>query len=64
MPSKKYTAIKLRGFDYWIWFETIKIQFNEQVIGKEGWGKNGSLTEIDIERDQVEGKITSNTLQL
>ncbi len=63
MPSKKYTAVKVSGLDHWVWFETQKIQFNNRVIGKEGWGKGGSFTEIDVDANQVEGRITSETLQ-
>lgn len=60
----KYIAIKLKAFDYWLWFEIKKVKRENGVfIGKEGWGDGGNLTEININEDLIEGEITSETLQ-
>lgn len=61
---KKYTAIKLKGFNYYVWFETEKtINELSVFIGKEGWGKGGTLTNIKCSSNQIESYIYSDELQ-
>lgn len=61
---EKYTAIKVKGFSYWIWFEDEKItDENGKFVGKAGWGKGGAFTNIEIDRYEIVGLIKSDTLQ-
>lgn len=61
----KYTAIKLKCFNYWIWFETEECQSNTfTFIGKEGWGKGGAMIkELEVDLNLLEGQFTTDTLQ-
>jgi len=59
----KYIAIKVRGMDHWLWFKREMANIsNGQFVGKEGWGKDGSLTEIKVSESLIEGLIDSETL--
>lgn len=61
---KKYIAIKLQGFDHWIWFETAKTKREHgEFEGRHGWGKAGAFTEIKTQARLIEGEIFSDTLQ-
>lgn len=60
----KYIAIKVKHFNYWIWFEISKTsKENCCFIGKKGWGKGGAYTSININENNIEGEINSDTLQ-
>lgn len=64
MEELKYIAIKPRGFNFWIWFETKKTVRNLGVFcGENGWGKGGTLTNIKIRESEIEGEIYSKELQ-
>ncbi len=61
---KAYIAVKLKGFQYWVWFKDENVtELNHTFVGKEGWGKGGTLTNIDVSQDLIEGIITSQELQ-
>lgn len=62
--DKKYTAIKLKGFDYYIWFETEKI-INDLglIMANNGWGKGGARTDIKCYEREAEAFIYSDELQ-
>jgi len=60
----KYIAIKVKGINHWIWFEKEKaIRQGGNFIGDAGWGKDGAYTSITISESQIEGEITSDSLQ-
>ena len=60
----KYVAIKIKGFDHYIWFQKSKtIRENGNFIGIEGWGKRGAFTEITIAESEIIGEIKSAELQ-
>ncbi len=63
--SLKYMAIKVVGQHNWLWFEVSKttLTADYMFIGNEGWGKNGSVTNIEISEDLIEGVIYSEALQ-
>lgn len=60
----KYVAIKIKGLDHWLWFEQKEV-INDEIKfkGKNGWGKNGALTSIEINKSSIEGYIYSDILQ-
>lgn len=44
----KYIAIKVKGLDFWLWFENDPEHYsNEQgkITGIKGWGRNGNYIE-------------------
>ena len=62
--DERYIAIKLTGLDHWLWFEEEKTSEEKGVfIGKTGWGKGGAFTEIEVNSDEIIGRINSDTLQ-
>ena len=64
MEATKYTAIKIKGLDHWLWFDINKVTVKQnRFIGLAGWGKDGNYTEIDIDTNEIVGRIMSDTLQ-
>lgn len=64
MSEPKFIAIKVQGIDHWVWFEKIKVtEGATHFEGTEGWGKYGALTNINVKKSQIEGRIESDTLQ-
>ena len=62
--DKKYTAVKPKGFGYYIWFETEKTTPNlGMFIGTQGWGKRGALTDIKCRASEIDSFIYSDELQ-
>ena len=60
----KYIAVRLRGSQVWFWFDLNKVEErNGRFIGKEGWGKGGALTSVDVPLSDISGKMFSNSLQ-
>ena len=60
--KQKYIGIKLNGMSHWLWFET-KETYSEggNFVGSNGWGKNGSLTNIVVKEHEINGVIYSDT---
>lgn len=59
-----YIAIKVRDFDYWLWFEESNVKEDSGIfVGKKGWGKGGHYTEIEIPISEIIGKMRSEVLQ-
>lgn len=62
--TTKYIAIKVKGLNHWLWFDTTKVTRDSGIfIGKGGWGKSGAFTEIKIEERYISGEIESTDLQ-
>lgn len=62
--NTKYIAIKIKGFDYYLWFEQSKvIEGLGCFIGKEGWGHHGAFTNIKVELSEIAGFVYSDELQ-
>ena len=60
----KYTAVKLKNLPHWVWFKTENLTTEAgRLVGKTGWGLEGALTDIDVDADLEEGRITSEELQ-
>jgi len=60
----KYKAIKLKHFNYWIWFKTSEINTSGLTFkGANGWGKSGARTTISVPAYMIEGSIDSEELQ-
>ncbi len=62
----KYIAIKVSGINHWFWFENEKVSRHNikgTFIGKDGWGRGGALTNLEIPESQIEGEIESEDLQ-
>ena len=62
--TNKYIAIKVKGINHWFWFNTDKvIRENDYFIGNEGWGESGAFTSIKVKETEIDGEITTSTLQ-
>lgn len=60
----KYIAIKVRGLNYWLWFEADKTKLEDgEFFGEYGWGKDGAKTSISVSSFEITGKIYSDELQ-
>lgn len=60
----KYVAFKVEGINHWLWFETEKVtRQNGKVVCRDGWGKGGTYTNLDIDESCVEGRLDSEELQ-
>lgn len=60
----KYIAIKVDGFDYWLWFDVAKVKEDSiRFIGKDGWGAHGARTDIDVSVSLIRGRIESESPQ-
>ena len=60
----KYIAVKLKGLNHFIWFRTSKVITSLGCfIGKNGWGKNGALTNLKCYEKDIEAYIYSDELQ-
>ncbi len=64
LPTAKYTAIKPKGFPYWLWFQTDKVTRESYTFtGTGGWGRGGANTNISIPESSIEAEMTSSDLQ-
>ena len=62
--SSKYTAIKLKSFSHWLWFETdIVLEKQGEFACENGWGAHGARTSIRVDSDEIVGRIQSDELQ-
>ncbi len=62
--QRKYVAIKPKGFAYYIWFKTENVIYDLGCfIGKDGWGKDGALTNIKCSGTEIDSYIYSDELQ-
>ena len=62
--SSKYIAIKVSGMNHYLWFETEKVtEENNVFVGKQGWGKGGAFTEIEVNVSEIVSRIQSDTPQ-
>jgi hypothetical protein len=60
----KYIAVKLIGFDHWLWFLLSDVVETElHFKGTNGWGKGGALTALHVPKNLIEGRIESDSLQ-
>ena len=61
---RKYIAVKVKGISHWFWFlsENVTRQ-NGQFVGKDGWGKGGAYTNLDVKESCIEGELNSEKLQ-
>lgn len=63
MKNCEYVAIKVKGLPNWLWFKTKNISETDSIFeGVDGWGKGGEYTEITIHKDEIIGRIHSNTI--
>lgn len=63
-PNYRYVAIKVAGLAPWLWFEKSKVtEVAGRFVGKLGWGDGGACTEIDVDTDEIIGRIESTELQ-
>jgi len=61
MKTCKYIAIKVKGLENWLWFETKEVTEKKgRFIGLSGWGELGMYTEIDTDNSQIIGRIHSD----
>jgi hypothetical protein len=61
---RKYVAIKPKGLNRYIWFKTENVSCESDVfLGQNGWGKNGALTNIKCNTNEIESYIYSDELQ-
>ena len=61
--KQKYTAIKLKGYQYFIWFETEKVTIDLGCfIGEAGWGKGGAYTNVKCKVDEIQSFIYSKEI--
>ena len=61
---RKYAAVKIAGFDHFVWFVTENISINEITFtGKSGWGKGGAFTNIECKVHEISSIIYSDELQ-
>ena len=59
-----YIAVKLQGLSHWIWFKIENVTESQGMfVGKDGWGRGGEFTEIDIPDCMIEGRLVSDALQ-
>lgn len=63
--KNKCIAIKVKGFEYYIWFYSEKVSVDDSCIfhGSSGWGNGGAMTNIDVNLDEITGVIYSSDLQ-
>lgn len=62
--NRKYIAVKPKGFKYYIWFKTAEVIHDLGCfIGKNGWGKDGALTNIKCNASEIDSFIYSDELQ-
>lgn len=60
----KYMAIRVKGFDYWLWFATEDTSVESGTFtGKGGWGNGGAFTEIEVSTSDITGRISSDMPQ-
>jgi len=61
--KKKYIAIKVKGYDHWLWFEKPNVRYvGGKFIGEKGWGKHGTYIDVNISESDITSKIESTGL--
>ena len=64
MKTCKYIAIKVDGLNHWLWFKSEEVtEKDSRFIGLSGWGEDGNYTEIDIDANEIIGRIHSDCAQ-
>jgi hypothetical protein len=59
-----YVAVKVKGFNHFIWFERFNIVDDGIFFcGVNGWAQGGALTHLNCESSAIEARIESDTLQ-
>jgi len=60
----KYTAIKVKGLSYWLWFETQYLNIKDcEFKAVKGWGKNNAYIEtFECETSEIIATLTSDEL--
>jgi len=62
-PPKKYTAIKLKGMPYWLWFISEKVKREDGYItGTNGWDNSGHAVDVHVEESSIEGILDADEL--
>lgn len=60
----KYIGVKIKFFNYWIWFETDNYTVeDDQIVAKNGWRTEGEELDLSVDKAMLEGVIHTNTLQ-
>lgn len=61
---EKYTAIKVKGLSYWLWFKSEKVTREDgKFKGTDGWGKGGALINFfEVSDGEIVGTLTSKEL--
>ena len=60
----KYIAIKVEGINHWFWFLSEKVTRKDgHFSGKDGWGKGGAYTNLEIKESFIVGELLSEDLQ-
>lgn len=64
MENVKYVAVKLKSFNYYIWFKVDETHYEDNTfVGLNGWGKNGAYTNLRCNKDEIVSYIYSKELQ-
>lgn len=59
----KYIAFKLEGLSFWVWFDQKKVtRSSDRVVAKDGWGKEGDATNINVPLDLIQAEMESEVL--
>lgn len=63
---KKYIGLKVKYFNFWVWFEAEKINKGKEVEGKyvgcDGWGLNGNnILKLEVDIEDVTGQIIADS---
>jgi len=59
-----YVAIKVVGLKHWVWFKAENTkEENHRFKGEKGWGEGGALTSIDVDVQEIKGRLESDELQ-
>lgn len=63
MTDSKYTAIKIKGLNYWLWFNSENVIEEKGIFkGIRGLGSGGYHANIEIDTGLIQGRITSDNL--
>ena len=61
---REYIAIKVKGLNYYLWFKTKEITFeNGRFSGTGGWGDSGTYTNIECDTCEIISIIYSDSPQ-
>ncbi len=63
-PKTKFLGIKIKGYDYFIWFKRTNTSLNNSTFtGKDGYGKGNNNTSITCNISEIVGAIHTDSEQ-